>query len=54
MPQSRKTPISLIETPYYRCIRRSFLCGTVTATRLHLRDKVMNIADIRNDKAGYV
>jgi hypothetical protein len=32
MPQSRKTQITLMDTPYYhfvsRCVRRSFLCGT--------------------------
>ncbi|QHJ10896.1 hypothetical protein FX988_01118 [Paraglaciecola mesophila] len=32
MPQSRKSQISLIDTPYYhcvsRCVRQSYLCGT--------------------------
>ena len=32
MPQSRKTQVSLIDTPYYHCVsrwvHRSFLCGT--------------------------
>ncbi|MBN25259.1 MAG: transposase, partial [Alteromonadaceae bacterium] len=36
MPQSRKSQISLIDTPYYhcvsRCVRQSFLCGTSTLT----------------------
>jgi REP element-mobilizing transposase RayT len=27
MPQSRKSQISLIDTPFYHCVRRSFLCG---------------------------
>jgi hypothetical protein len=31
MSQSRKTQVSLIDTPYYfsvsRCVRHSFLCG---------------------------
>jgi REP element-mobilizing transposase RayT len=36
MPQSRKSQISLVDTPYYhcvtRCVRRSFLCGFDTYT----------------------
>ncbi|MDU0354401.1 transposase [Paraglaciecola aquimarina] len=36
MPQSRKSQISLVDTPYYhcvsRCVRRSFLCGEDTLT----------------------
>jgi hypothetical protein len=36
MPQSRKTQISLMDTPYYhcvsRCVRRSFLCCTYKYT----------------------
>ena len=36
MPRSRKSQISLIDTPYYhcvsRCVRRSFLCGIDTYT----------------------
>jgi hypothetical protein len=48
MPQSRKTQVSLIDTPYYHCVsrgvRRSFLCGqisleeTVTIYRQRLYD----------------
>ncbi|MBU3019468.1 transposase, partial [Paraglaciecola agarilytica] len=36
MPQSRKSQVSLIDTPYYhcvsRCVRQSFLCGTNALT----------------------
>jgi REP element-mobilizing transposase RayT len=36
MPQSRKSQISLIDTPYYhcvsRCVRQSYLCGVDTNT----------------------
>jgi len=36
MPQSRKSQISLVDTPYYhcvsRCVRQSFLCGTNALT----------------------
>jgi hypothetical protein len=36
MPQSRKSQISLVDTPYYhcvtRCVRRFFVCGFDTYT----------------------
>ncbi len=31
MPQPRNSQISLADTPYYDCVRRSFLCGTAAA-----------------------
>jgi hypothetical protein len=45
MPQSRKTQVSLIDTPYYhcvsRCVRRSFCVA-----KINLRDRVTNIAEV--------
>jgi hypothetical protein len=43
MPQSRKTQVSLIDTPYYhyvsRCVRRSFC-----AVQISIRGRVTSIA----------
>jgi hypothetical protein len=45
MPQSRKTQVSLIDTPYYhcvsRCVRRSFF-----AVQISIRGRVTSTAEV--------
>ena len=57
MPQSRKSQISLADTPYYhcvsRCVRRAFLCGEDSVTgrsyehrRQWVEDKLLSLTQV--------
>jgi hypothetical protein len=40
MPKSRSSQISLIDTAYYQCVRRAFLCGTLAALLINIQARV--------------